>query len=82
MAAAKEGSGYPKLSPHTTSGIAERLTEIVSLQHGQSLSADHLLEVRERIDAQLAAAERLHSFPLSNDQEPIFVIRADEPGMS
>jgi hypothetical protein len=71
------GSAYPELSPESSAAIERKRVEIVSLHHKGALSADQLDEVRRTVAAQLAATERLHRFPLANDQEPIFVVRAD-----
>lgn len=82
MAATANQPAYPQLSAESTSAVAERLAEVVSRYHGDTLADDQLLELRSRLGIQLAAAERLHRFPLSNDQEPIFVVRADEGGLT
>jgi hypothetical protein len=76
-ATAATGSSYPRLSAGSSAAVARRLLEIVSLYHGESLSADQLDAVRTCVGAQLAATERLHRFPLTNDQEPIFTVTAD-----
>jgi hypothetical protein len=68
------GSNYPQLSAESSAGVARRLIEIVSLHHGETLSADQLEAVRVCVAAQLAATERLHRFPLANDQEPAFTV--------
>lgn len=82
MAASEHQPTYPQLSAATTETVAQRLVDIVSLQHGEALADDQLLELRSRIGSQLAAAARLHQFPLSNDQEPIFLVRTDEGGFA
>ncbi|HEY3717161.1 MAG TPA: hypothetical protein VGL39_21765 [Jatrophihabitantaceae bacterium] len=68
------GSTYPQLDPATTESVRDRLVEIVSLRHGDALTDDQLAELEDRIAVQLAATERLHHFPLTNDQEPIFIV--------
>jgi hypothetical protein len=68
------GSSYPRLSAGSSAAVARRLVEIVSLCHGETLSADQLDAVRACVGAQVAATERLHQFPLTNDQEPIFTV--------
>ena len=70
------GSSYPRLSAGSSSAVARRLVEIVALYHSETLSADQLDAVRVCVGAQLAAAERLHRFALTNDQEPIFTVPA------
>lgn len=80
MAAPDDRTTYPQLSAAATATMAQRLVDIVSLQHGEALADDQLLELRTRVGSQLAAAARLHQFPLSNDQEPIFLVRTDEGG--
>ena len=67
-------STYPQLSAESSAAIAQKLVEIVSLHHDAALSADQLDEVGRRVAAQMAATERLHRFPLTNDREPIFVV--------
>jgi hypothetical protein len=71
------GSTYPQMSPESSAAVARKLVEIVSLHHNEALSADQLDEVRRTVAAQLAATQRLHRFPLTNDREPIFVVRAN-----
>jgi ABC-type microcin C transport system duplicated ATPase subunit YejF len=61
------GSHYPRLAPATVETVGERLAEIVSLRHGDALSDDQRAQLRDRIAVQLAATERLHQFPLTND---------------
>lgn len=78
--AAENRPAYPRLSAESTDVIAQRLVEVVSRYHGDALADDQLLELRSRIGIQLAAADRLHRFALSNDREPIFVVRADDGG--
>jgi hypothetical protein len=71
------GARYPQLSAESSASVARKLVEIVSLHHGENLSVDQLEAVRLCVAAQLAAAERLRRFPLTNDQEPVFGVRAD-----
>jgi hypothetical protein len=73
---------YPQLSAKAAHDVAERLAEVVARYHGDGLAPDQLAELRSRIAIQLAAAGRLHRFPLNNAQEPIFVVRADEGGIA
>jgi hypothetical protein len=73
------GSEYPELSPSSSAAVARRLAEVVSLHHGENLSAEQLDAVRVCVAAQLAAAERLHRFPLTNQHEPIFVAQTGVP---
>jgi hypothetical protein len=68
------GSKYPQLSAESSAVVARKLAEIVSLYHGETLSAEQLDAVRASLAAQMAAAARLHRFPLANDQEPIFTV--------
>lgn len=72
--------GYPSLSADSNAAVTELLVEVVARYHGNALADDQLRELRSRVGIQLAAADRLHRFPLTNDREPIFVIRADEGG--
>jgi hypothetical protein len=74
------GSNYPKLSAESSAAIGRRLIEIVSLYHGETLSADQLEAVRVCVATQLMATERLHRFPLANDQEPVFTVGAHGGG--
>lgn len=71
---------YPSLSADSSAAVTELLVEVVSGYHSNALAEDQLQELRSRIGIQLAVADRLHQFPLTNDREPIFVIRADEGG--
>lgn len=71
---------YPSLSADSSAAVTELLVEVVSRYHSTALAEDQLQELRSRIGIQLAASDRLHRFPLTNDREPIFVIQADEGG--
>lgn len=71
---------YPSLSVDSSAAVTELLVEVVSRYHSNALAEDQLQELRSQIGIQLAAADRLHQFPLTNDREPIFVIQADEGG--
>jgi hypothetical protein len=82
MATPQSRPGYPRLPPDSVGRVIQLLTDVVSLQHADELAADQLRELRSCIDSQLAAAARLHQFPLSNDQEPIFLVRTDEGGIA
>jgi cytochrome c553 len=68
------GSGYPRLAAEASAEVAGKLVEVVRAQHAEGLTEAQLRQVREQVAAHLAAAERLHGFPLRNDQEPIFVV--------
>jgi hypothetical protein len=68
------GSKYPQLPVESSAAIARKLIEVVSLYHCEALSTDQLDAVRTCVAAQLAATERLHRFPLTNDREPIFTV--------
>lgn len=73
---ADDGSAYPPLSPDTTAAVAGKLVDIVTQLHAEGLTEEQLGEVRGSVAAQLAAAERLHRFPLDNSHEPIFIVGA------
>jgi len=68
------GSDYPRLAAEATAEVAGKLVEVVRARHDEGLTEAQLRQVREQVAAHLAAAERLHGFPLRNDQEPIFVV--------
>jgi hypothetical protein len=56
---------------------AERLLELVQQQYpDKRLDAAGLAEVREDVDALLARSARLSAFPLTNGDEPGFLVRA------
>jgi hypothetical protein len=65
---------YPALDPDEVASLSARLFELVSARFGGRLSADQVDEVRGRIQAQIAATEQLHRFPLTNADEPAFVL--------
>jgi hypothetical protein len=73
---------YPQLSDESTAHVTDRLVEVVCRCHGDALAADQLSELRSRVGIQMAAAGRLHRFPLTNEHEPIFVVQADEGGVA
>jgi hypothetical protein len=68
------GSDYPRLAAETSAEVAGKLVEVVRARHAEGLTEAQLRQVREQVAAHLATAERLHGFPLRNDQEPIFVV--------
>ncbi|MCU1680409.1 MAG: hypothetical protein JWQ81_1148 [Amycolatopsis sp.] len=74
------GSKYPQPTAEVSAEIVRRLAGIVSLYHGETLSPAQLDAVRICVTAQVAAAERLHRFPLANDREPMFTVNAGFPG--
>lgn len=65
---------YPALDQDEVARLSERLLELVSARFGGRLSPDQVGEVRGRIEAQIAVAEKLHGFPLTNADEPAFVL--------
>ncbi len=65
---------YPVLNADEVARLRERLFELVSARFGGRLSPDQVNEVREGIEAQIAVAEKLHGFPLTNADEPAFVL--------
>jgi hypothetical protein len=64
---------YPALAADAVARAGERLVDLVRQQFGE-LSPDQVEEVRGRVAAQIAAAEKLHAFPLTNADEPAFVL--------
>ena len=65
---------YPALDPDEVARLSERLLELVSARFGGALSPGQLDEVRGCVEAQIAATEKLHRFPLTNADEPAFVL--------
>lgn len=73
------GSNYPQLSAEASAATVRKLAEIVSLRHGETLSAAQRSAILTCVAGQLAAAERLHRFSLGNQCEPIFTVDAGVP---
>jgi len=57
----------------------EALAEIVRLRYGRHLSQEQLRLVRETIDSNLRAADRLNRVPVQNGDEPAFAFSAEVP---
>jgi hypothetical protein len=62
------------MDPATLAAVNEKLIEIVSLLHGQKLSAEQLAELTSAMAIQTANTQRLHRFPLRNADEPAFAV--------
>ena len=75
-------SDYPPLDEATVAAIAERYLEVISLSHPEGLTDAQREEVVATVAQQLAAAERLHRFPLTNAAEPAFVMPKGPEGLS
>lgn len=54
------------------SRVAAALLDKVRSQHEERLMADDLDEIRLCLETQIAAAERLQAYPLTNADEPAF----------
>ena len=72
-------SGYPLLDNATRAALNEQLARIVSLLHAGHLTEDQTREFVQTLEAQSAAIEQLHRFPLSNADEPAFVMSLAGP---
>jgi hypothetical protein len=68
-------SSYPQLDEATLSAINQKLLDVVSLLHAEGLSAGQLREISANIAIQTANTEKLHSFVLSNADEPAFFLQ-------
>ncbi len=75
MTLSSASSTYPRLEDAARESVAEHLLQVVVLRHGQELGEDQIAELRRRIDVHLTVTAALHSFKLTNDQEPAFVVR-------
>lgn len=65
---------YPTLEPARADLINSRLAEIVSLLHGEGLTAEQTDELAACIALQTRHTETLHRFRLDNHDEPAFTI--------
>ena len=67
-------SGYPPLDEASRAALNRQLAQIVSLLHAGHLTEGQERELVQTLEAQSVAIERLHRFPLSNADEPAFVL--------
>ena len=65
---------YPLLDASATAAVAAAQQRIVVLRQGGELTERQRAELRTVIEAQIADAERLHAFPLTNADEPAFIV--------
>lgn len=66
--------GYPVLDPAAAVSVSEKLLELVRVRFDRELLPEQVEELRDRIAAHIAATEKLHAFPLTNADEPAFVL--------
>ena len=71
--------GYPPLDEATRAALNRQLAHIVSLLHSGQLTEDQKCELVQTLEAQSAAIEQLHQFPLANADEPAFVVSLAGP---
>jgi hypothetical protein len=57
----------------------QALGEFLRLRYGKHLTEEQLKRVRQRVEAQLASAERMKKIPLKNSDEPAVIFSADVP---
>jgi len=74
-------SAYPVLDAATVARIAEHLVDVITLMHAEGLDEAQQQEVVRSVEGQLAAAERLHRFPLTNAAEPAFIMPKGPEGL-
>ncbi|HWG01033.1 MAG TPA: hypothetical protein VG164_04195 [Trebonia sp.] len=65
---------YPPLSAAAVDAVVDATVLIAGQRLPGGLSADESARLRTRTTQTLAAAERLHAYPLSNSDEPAFVL--------
>ena len=65
---------YPALDADATRAIVGVTVQIAVQRLSGRLSDDEIGRLRARTAQTLAAAERLHAYPLSNADEPAFVL--------
>ncbi len=65
---------YPPLDGATRAALIRQLAKVVSLMHPGPLTEGQEREFVQTLEAQSMAIERLHQFPLSNSDEPAFVL--------
>lgn len=67
-------SSYPSLDEAARAALNQQLANIVSLLHAGHLTEAQRREFVQTLEPQSVALERLHRFPLSNADEPAFVL--------
>jgi hypothetical protein len=65
---------YPILDASAAAAVAVAQQQIVTLRQRGRLTERQIAELQSVIEAQIADSERLHAFPLTNADEPAFVV--------
>jgi hypothetical protein len=65
---------YPALDGAAVDAIADATVQVATQRLSGDLSAAETERLRARAKQTLAAAERLHAYPLSNEDEPAFIL--------
>jgi hypothetical protein len=65
---------YPELAAVAIDAVVDATVQIAVQRLSGELSADETARLRARTAQTLAAAERLHAYPLSNADEPAFIL--------
>jgi hypothetical protein len=67
-------AGYPALGRDAVDAIVDATVQVAAQRLSGDLSVAETERLRDRTGQMLAAAERLHAYPLSNADEPAFVL--------
>lgn len=65
---------YPALDAAAVGAIVDATVQVAALRLSGDLSAAETERLGERARQTLAAAERLHAYPLDNEDEPAFIL--------
>lgn len=67
-------AGYPALDADAVNAIVDATVQVAAQRLSGDLSAAETERLRDRARQTMAAAERLHAYPLGNADEPAFVL--------
>ncbi len=65
---------YPALDGTAVDAIVDATVQVAAQRLSGNLSAAETGRLRDRVRQTLATAERLHAYPLENEDEPAFVL--------
>jgi glycine cleavage system regulatory protein len=71
---APRSTAYPVISAADRSRIVEQLADVVAARHPNLTDAQRQ-ELTATLETQVAITETLHAYPLTNADEPVFVVR-------
>jgi hypothetical protein len=68
------GTRYPKLDRTALGTVVDATVEVAAQRMSDMITAEDTGRLRAQVASTLAATERLHQYPLTNADEPAFVL--------